>query len=81
LDSRLGGAQRSCGRCGEEKNLDLAGNRTSAVQPVAITSELSLGMRSIINLLKREFHVNNNLKTECLPLTKYISSPLQIPIG
>jgi hypothetical protein len=35
LDRRLGGPQSQSGRCGEEKNLTLAGNRTPAIQPVA----------------------------------------------
>jgi hypothetical protein len=35
LDRRLGGPQSRSGRCGEEKNLALHGNRTRIVQPVA----------------------------------------------
>jgi hypothetical protein len=35
LDRRLGGPQSRSGRCGGERNLALAGNRTPAVQPVA----------------------------------------------
>jgi hypothetical protein len=35
LDGRLGGLQSRSGRCGEEKNLGYAENRTLAVQPVA----------------------------------------------
>jgi hypothetical protein len=35
LDRRLGGTQSSSGRCGGEKNLAPAVNRTRAVQPVA----------------------------------------------
>jgi hypothetical protein len=41
LDRRLGGPQSRYGRCGEEENLAPAGNRTPAVQPVAIPTELS----------------------------------------
>jgi hypothetical protein len=39
LDKKLGGPQSQSGRCGQEKNLASAGNRTPAVQPVAIPSE------------------------------------------
>jgi hypothetical protein len=35
LDKRKGGPQRRSGRCGEEKNLAPAGNRTPAAQSVA----------------------------------------------
>jgi hypothetical protein len=35
LERRLGGPQGRSGRCGEEKNLASAGNRTPAVQLVA----------------------------------------------
>jgi hypothetical protein len=35
LDRRLSGPQSRSERCGEEKNLGLAGIRTLAVQPVA----------------------------------------------
>jgi hypothetical protein len=41
LETRLGGPQSRSGRCGEEKNLASAGNRTPAVQPVPILTELS----------------------------------------
>jgi hypothetical protein len=41
LDRRLGGPQSRYGRCGENKNLALAGNPTSAFQPIAVPSELS----------------------------------------
>jgi hypothetical protein len=41
LDRRLGGPQSQSGRNVEEKNLSSAGNRTPAVQPVAIPTELS----------------------------------------
>jgi hypothetical protein len=41
LDGRLGEPQSSTGRCEEEKNLAFAGNRTLAVQPVPISTELS----------------------------------------
>jgi hypothetical protein len=34
LDKRLGGPQSRFGRCGEQKSLALARNRTPAVQPV-----------------------------------------------
>jgi hypothetical protein len=35
LDRRLGGPQSRSGRCGEEKDLATAGNRTPILQPVA----------------------------------------------
>jgi hypothetical protein len=35
LDRRVGGLQSLSGRCGEEKDVALAENRTPAVQPVA----------------------------------------------
>jgi hypothetical protein len=34
LDRRLGGSQSRSGRCGEEKNLAPARNKTPAIQPV-----------------------------------------------
>jgi hypothetical protein len=36
LDRGLGGPQSRSGCCGEEKNLVPAGNRTQAIQPVAL---------------------------------------------
>jgi hypothetical protein len=39
LERRLGGSQRQSGRYEEEKNLDPAGIRTVAVQPVAIPTQ------------------------------------------
>jgi hypothetical protein len=41
FDMRLGGSQSWSGRLGEEKNLTVAGNQAPAVQPVAITTDLS----------------------------------------
>jgi hypothetical protein len=35
FDKKLGGPQSRAGRCGEEKNLAPAGNKTPAVQPIA----------------------------------------------
>jgi hypothetical protein len=40
LDRRLCRPQSRSGRCSEEKNFDPAGNRTSAVQPVAVPTKL-----------------------------------------
>jgi hypothetical protein len=37
---RLGGPQSRYGLCGEERNLDIVGNETPAVQPVAILTPL-----------------------------------------
>jgi hypothetical protein len=34
LDKRLGGPQTRYGRCGEEKNLEPAGNQTPVVQSI-----------------------------------------------
>jgi hypothetical protein len=41
LDRRLGGPHNWSGRCGEGNNLDTVGNRTRAVQLVAIPTELT----------------------------------------
>jgi hypothetical protein len=41
LDRRLGGPQSQSGRDGEEKNIVPATNQTSAIQPIAILTELS----------------------------------------
>jgi hypothetical protein len=38
LDRTLGEPQKRSGGCGEEKNVAPAGNRTRAVQPIAIPS-------------------------------------------
>jgi hypothetical protein len=39
-DRRLGGPQSRSGRYGEDKNFATAGNRTPAIQPVTIPTEL-----------------------------------------
>jgi hypothetical protein len=43
LDGRLGGSQNRYGRRGEETNFASVGNRTPAIQPIALpyTTELS----------------------------------------
>jgi hypothetical protein len=47
LDGRLGGPQSRSGRCGEEKNLSPAGNRTLAIHSVAIPTELCRALKHV----------------------------------
>jgi hypothetical protein len=51
LDTRLGGSQSRSGRCGGEKNLAPAGNRTRALQPVAHTEIYEYVCNADITLL------------------------------
>jgi hypothetical protein len=51
MNRRLGGPQSRSGRRGEEKNIAPVGNRTPAVQPVAIPIELSqLPLSKVANI-------------------------------
>jgi hypothetical protein len=64
LDMRLGGHQTRSGRSGEEKISYPAGNRTPAVQPIAIPTELP---REYVNELHIMLKTGNFLDSSATP--------------